>query len=171
MLCEGHDLIDFRKLSFPLGMDFLSQDIVEKIRSRFPSDSTPWTKTEPPFSASELALPQGSLPCPVKALFFPLVGLTTYECFQEIPVERAATTLLQMLTWPLEGVETFVLDNSGKAICPSVAIKPTKGWKQAYDFVNSLLSQCPAYVVHGSIESAMKFVTLTVSQLEVGRWT
>lgn len=167
ILCEGHDLTDFRKLSFPLEANFLSQSMVEKIRSRFPSNSTPWAKTEPPFSASELALLQAGLPCSVKSLFFPLVGLTTYECFQEMPLKRSTTTLLQMLTWPLEGVETFLLDNSGKVICPSVAIEPTGGWAEAYNFVNSLVSLCPAYIVHGTLEYVVQSITVKISELEI----
>lgn len=165
ILCEGHDFIDFRKSSFSLIRKLLSSDIVKKIEARFPLDSTPWTKTTPPFSVSELALSQDSLPRPVKALFFPLVDLAAYECFQEMPDGKATTVLLQMLTWPLQGVETFILDNSGKAICPSIAIEPTRGWIETYDFVNSLISQCPAYIVCGKLESAIEFINQKISQL------
>lgn len=165
MLCEGHDFINFRKSSFSLLKNFLSPDIAKKIEGRFPLDLNPWTKTSPPFSVSELVLPQGSLPCSVKALFFPLIDLTTFECFQEMPTGKATTALLQMLTWPLQGVETFILDNSGKAICPSIAIEPSRGWMETYNFVNFVTSQCPTYIVCGKLESAIDFISRKIVQL------
>jgi len=165
VLSQGHDLIDFRKSSFSQMAALLSQDRIRKIQTRFASDSNPWTKTTPPFTPAELGLIQGSIPCQVKALFFPFIGQATCEPCQEAPRGWVTTVLLQMLTWPLLGVETFVLDNFGRVICPSAAIEPTRGWKQAYDFVNFLASRCPAYIVHAPLESVLKFTAQTICQV------
>lgn len=164
-ICEGQDLIDFRKFSFSSIRNLFYANIVEKIKSRFPIASNPWAKTTTPFFASELGISQGILPMPVKALFFPLVGLSMHEYFNEMQNGKAATTILQMLTWPLQGVETFILDNTGKAICPSITIEPTGGWMETYSFVNSLVSQCPSYIVCGKLDSAVEFIEKKISQL------
>lgn len=166
MVSKGDDWIDFRKMAFTQLSKTLSKKCIEKILPHFPSDTTPWIKSDFKFSPSDLGLVCSNLPLRVNGIFLPLITRNTYQYIGQLERKRASMNLLQELLWPLRGIRTFILDNDGYILCPSVVIIPRNGWEQLCDFINSLISQCPIYVVHAPFEVAREFIKLKTSKNE-----
>jgi hypothetical protein len=157
-ICQGDDFIDFRKLPFSEMANFLSTNTIEKIQIRFPSDATPWTKSTPPFIFSELGLIKADLPCTIKGIFFPNISRNVYEFTSRLSLSRTTTSLLWEITGPVRGIMSFVVDNSGKVISPSLSLEPKTGWESVCATVNTLAAQCPAWAVHAPLKTALEFV-------------
>jgi len=157
-ICQGDDFIDFRKLPFPEMKNFLSNNTIEKIQDRFSSDTTPWTKSTPPFIFSDLDLMRVNFPCLIKGIFFPNISRNIYEFTNRLSLSRTTTSLLWEITGPVRGVMSFVVDNSGKVISPSVSLEPKTGWEYVCATVNTLADQCPSWAVHAPLKTALEFV-------------
>lgn len=158
VVCESDDFIDFRKMPFSDLARLLPNEVVDKIASRFPSETFPWTKSAPPFIPQDFDLNKSQLPRPVKGIFFPVISLNAYNYFSTLSLGYTSNLLLREIMRPIKGVGCFVTDNSGKVIVPSVALEPKLGWQPVCDMVNTLGTQCSAWTIHAPLQSALDLI-------------
>lgn len=117
-----------------------------------------WKKSEY-YTAEDIGLEKGEFPSPLGAVYFVNISPAHDFCCANLPKEKVVSLLLRELIWPLRGCGSFVIDNSGAAVCSSVSLTPKNGWDSVCSLVNLLNSSCPCYYLTGSLNSAIEYLT------------
>lgn len=157
--------INLRLISAAQLARFLPASIMSELKA--PSEVDPLAKSRI-FTPDSLKLKIGQLPVPIASAFFIDIDVAETAEGYCVPVcnSQAAEWLSREFYWPLRGLGSFVIDDLGKLLHPSVVLRPQKGWIAMMSGINSLLSNCDFYMLHASLESAVDLVLLSVEAEE-----
>ena len=165
---HGDDLINFRQDGFDQVARYILPEVTGLIRQQFLSHTMSGTKSAF-FTSDELGLIRGKLPCHLGGIFFIEVGWTANHYCQRISPNHAIDLLLREIFWPLRGLGSFVIDNSGRVICPSLVLTPNTGWESMCHVANTAIAHHPCYIVKAPLEVAADFICATIDDHNLAR--
>lgn len=160
-LVKRDHFINLRLISAAQLARFLPDSILSELKA--PSKVDPLAKSRM-FTPDSLKLKMGQLPVPIASAFFIDIDVAETAEGYCVPVysSQAAEWLSREFFWPLRGLGSFVIDDLGKLLHPSVVLRPQKGWIAMMSGINSLLSNCNFYMLRASLERAVDLVLLSV---------
>jgi len=148
---KGRDLINFSTLACKqLQAAGFNLDIPD--RCLHITSTNAWSKTRY-YTCVELRLTPGHLPSKVDSVIFLNIQQGEECSLEKVPPNIAINSILKELVWPLRGCGSFVIDNRGHVILPSVSIQPEGGWGQACHLANEIIDGCKIFHLSGSLKS------------------
>ncbi len=160
---HGYDLINFRKRGFNQIASYVPPAVADRIQEEFLSSNTPDTKSSF-FTSQDLGLMQGRLPCLLGGIFIVEIGQRMDSYCERISSNQAIEVFLREIFWPLRGLGSFVIDNFGRVVCPSLELTPIMGWEVMCHMANVLIGSYPCYVVKASLKTATGFIPAIVDE-------
>lgn len=165
---RGYDLINFRQDGFDQVARYIPPKVTGLIRQQFLSHTMSEAKSTF-FTSDELGLMQGKLPRHLGGIFFIEADRAANHYCRRIPPNHAIDLLLREIFWPLRGLGSFVIDNSGKVICPSLVLTPNTGWESMCHLANTATAHYPCYIAKAPLEVAADFVRATIDDHNLPR--
>jgi hypothetical protein len=148
---KGHDLINFSALGCEqLQAAGFNLEIADRLFQK--DSSSAWTKTRY-YSYTELGVTAGNLPSKVESVIFLNIQQGGKCSLEKIPQNIIINYISKELFWPLRGCGSFVIDNHGHVILPSVSIQPENGCERACYLANKIIDGCKIFQLSGSLES------------------
>lgn len=148
---KGHDLINFSTIGCK---QLQASGFDLEIPDRYLHITSPntWSKTRY-CSCVELGVTPGHLPSKVDSVIFLNIQQEGECSLDKVPPNIAINAILKELVWPLRGCGSFVIDNRGYAILPSVSIQPKSGWGVECHLANQIIDGCKIFQLSGSLKS------------------
>lgn len=158
LISQGYDLINFRTASINQITGYLPKSAIDQMpdRDNYVLD---FSRKSRFFSSNEIGLQKADLPLPISCVCFVQIAQNEQKVFLQLDSSEIIEKLVSEFFWPLRGLGSFLINNSGEIILPSVVIRPLAGWEPMCKIINTLASQCPAYYINSNLNTATQLIS------------
>lgn len=155
---HGYDLINFRIASINQIVNYLPKTAIDQISDK-DDHSIDFSKKSHFFLSDEIGIKKGDLPLPVRCICFVQIGQNKQITFTQLSTSETIEKLVSEFFLPLRGLGSFLINNSGEIISPSVVMRPHTGWDSMCNIINNLAKQCPAYFINSNLDTAIQLIS------------